>query len=499
VTIRFTGAYALLFTVLAFANRYDRWLELPPASIHQWRQADGAAIAWHYAQEPDFSNVRICNAFHTGDEHAVGELPLLYWLSGLIAHNRGYPAQPLRWIGLLLLFLGGWAFGWVLLRRTRHPAVAALGAGLLLSSPVLAYYGPGFLPDAPAFCCILLMSACLVRAGERQSVAWLGAAALAAALAILLKLSMALVPLALALTWALGKSTRQWPGASFWGGCRPFFAIAGTVLCVVAGRGWISWYNGLHHAFYFLASTRPVWRYDLPFIGKTTVLAAKMALPVFASAGLYVAVLGSLWLAWKQRKQASFADRNILAFTGLGCAAYILLWFRMFREHDYYLICLLAVPALLLLHGICLARTRFSEKRLIIALGVCWLLGLWHSHHILSKRLYLAFHPETSQNLPPAAFLPSDALAEAGIPVASRVLCPQDPSPNIALLALRRHGWSGYNFSDRVNADTLLKYQTHFGLTHLALRDTAFYSPLYRAFFPERVFAGAGWYVYGRK
>ncbi len=498
LTFRYTCGYALLFGLMACINRYAVWLGLPPVSIHQWRQADGAAIAWHYAQRPDFSEIMICNLFQTGDAHAVGELPLLYWMAGLIAHYAGGPAYPLRWIGLLLLVAGGWAFGWAVLQLTKRPAVAALGASLLLTSPILAYYGPSFLPDAPAFCCILAMIACLFRAEQRQSKGWLFVASLLAALAILLKLSMAIVPLALAITWGLGKWRRQWPPNSLWGSRWPPVALAGVASIVLGFRWWIAEYNALHHATYFLASTRPIWHYDWPFIRETMLMVGRTGLPVYASAGLYMVGLGSLWLSVKHWKTTPFAIRTIFVFAVLGSAAYFLLWFRMFREHDYYAICLLAIPVLLLLNGARLVALRLAEKHTIYALGLCLLLGMWHNQYVLSKRLHLAFHPASSLNLPPDAFLSPNRLTEAGIPESAKVLCPQDPSPNIALLALQRHGWTAYNFGDRITADTLRKYHVNFGLSHLALRDTALYSPMYRQFFPIKIFDGGGWYLYRR-
>lgn len=496
MTFRYTCGYALLFGLTALLSHYNTWLTLPPASIHQWRQADGAAIAWHYAQNPVIQEVRICNLFYTGDDHAAGEFPVLYWFSGLVSHYFGYPAYPLRWTGLLLLFAGGWAFGWMMLQLTRRPAIAAPGAGLLLTSPILTYYGPCFLPDAPAFCFVLMMAACLLQADRRQSGAWLCAAAAGAALAILLKLSMAIAPLALGITWVLGKRQRRWPPRTLWNSPWPIIALAGTAVTVSAFRWWIAQYNAAHHAAYFLASIRPVWNYDMPFIRETIAMIGRSGLPAYASAGLYLACAAALFITLKYWKSTLFAYRKSIVFTAFGSAAYVLLWFRMLREHDYYVICLLIVPAMLLLNGLRLALSRYAEKNILYALGFCWLLGAWHNHFILSKRLYLAFHPETSQNLPPDAFLPAGQLAEAGIPLSARVLCPQDPSPNIALLALQRSGWTAYNFGDRITVDTLYKYHTNFGLTHLALRDTAFYSPVYRRFFPFRVYAAGGWYLY---
>ena len=574
LTFRYTIFYTLLFGLTAVTSQYPRWLSLPPVSVHQWRQADGASLAWHYARQPAFSEAQISNLFYTGDAHALGEFPLLYWLAGLISHHWGYPAYPLRWIGLLLLFAGGWAFGRVLLHVSKHPAMAALGAGLLLSSPVLSYYGPNFLPDAPAFCCILLMLAALFRVDRRQSAMWLMITALFAALAILLKLSMAILPMALALAWVAGMWRRlfrpdretsppasiainlrvegspcvstpppspppegrgAWSRFTFsipnWdrlvkcgraplpcgggdgggvdtqGGsskAKPWqywllLAIITATCAVLAGRWWIDHYNTLHQARYFLTATRPIWNYDWPFIREVLAGLGRFGLPAFLSAGLYPAFLGSLVLTVKYWKQTPAFLRQTLVLTALGSLAYALLWFRMLREHDYYLICLLAGPVLLLANGIRLAATLFTEKEMIAVLGICWLLGAGHNHYLLSKRLHLAFHPQSSHNLPPDAFLTPEHLVEYGISHEARFLCPQDPSPNIALFALKRQGWTAYNFGDRITADTLYKYQTHCGLTHLALRDTADYSPLYRQFFPGRAGAIQGWHLYARR
>lgn len=486
---RYTFGYALVFCCLACLHRYDQWLGLPPAAIHQWRQADGAAIAWHYAQNPDFAAIRVCNLFFSGDPHAAGELPLLYWLSGLISRHFDWPDHPLRWIGLMLLFGGGWAFGWMALQLSKRAVVAALIAGLLLTSPILAYYGPNFLPDAPAFCFILMMLACLYRADQQKSARWLGAAACCAFLAASLKISASIAPLALGMAWGLGRSWRAAPLAGV--------ALAGWAVSILLFYCWLTTFNDLHHAIYFLAQTRPVWNYDAGFIRETLLLIGKAGLPVYASAGLYLASGASLFLALKHWKLISFFEKNLIRFSAFGGLAYFLLWFRMFREHDYYALCLLILPAIWLLAGLRLALQRYREKHVLVGLSLCLVLGAAHSHLMLSKRLRLAFNPATSLNLPPDAFLAEGELELHGIPETALILCPQDPSPNIALYALRRYGWTAWNFGDRITADTLQQYRARFGLSHLALRDTGLYLPLYRQFFPLKISQIKGWHLYG--
>jgi hypothetical protein len=114
----------------------------------------------------------------------------------------------------------------------------------------------------------------------------------------------------------------------------------------------------------------------------------------------------------------------------------------------------------------------------------------------MSRRLHRAFHPDTLQNLAPDAFF--SASEPSPIPLSAKVLCPHDPSPNIALFALKRQGWTAYNFGDRITADTLQKYQALFGMSHLALRDTAGYSALYQAYFPNKTGRARGWYFYAK-
>ncbi|MCB0544369.1 MAG: glycosyltransferase family 39 protein, partial [Saprospiraceae bacterium] len=493
---RYTVAYVLVFCCMAWVNGYDQWLGLPPVGIHQWRQADGAAIAWHYSQNPSFSEIRVCNLFSSGDGHAAGEFPLLYWLSGLTTRYFNYPVFPLRWIGLLLQFAGVWAFGWTVLQVSQRPLIAVLISGLLLTSPIFAYYGPCFLPDAPAFCLILMTLACLYRARQRRSLRWLWAAVFCASLAVSLKISMAIAPLAIAIAWGAGRwKGRERPDAT-WSRAQVAAALAGWTVLVLSCYGWLSDYNARHHAIYFLATTRPVWNYDASFILETFGMIGRRGLPAYASVGLYLACAGSLRLIFKNRKTISFFEKNLIGWSALGGVAYFLLWFRMFREHDYYALSLMVLPAIWLIAGVRLARSLYREKTLVYALGLCLVAGAVHSHLILSKRLHQAFYPETDLNLPPDAFLEEGALEKLGIPGAARFLCPQDPSPNIALYALRRNGWTAWNFGDRITADTLQKYRTKFDLTHLALRDTALYSPLYEQFFPLKISQIKGWHLY---
>jgi hypothetical protein len=377
---------------------------------------------------------------------------------------------------------------------TKQPWVAALGAGLLMSSPMLAYYGPGFMPDAPAFSLILLMGACLMRADQTQKVIWLWAAALCAMLAMMLKISLAILPLALSASWFWG----NWKGSTLWNSRQPALATAAAFVAVALCRWWISDYNAARQAHYFFADIRPIWWYNWAAIKEILHGIVGFGMPAYASAGLYLAVFGSLWFWVKNWRSTPFIWHRSILLVEIGCFLYLLLWFRMLREHDYYAICLMVLPALILLQGIGLAIKQLGEKTVVRALAICWLLGLWHCHYVLDKRLQLAFHPANTLTIPPDAFLTNGELSKVGIPQTARYLCPEDPSPNIALSALQRHGWTNYNFGNQITLDTLQHYANPYGLQFLALRDTTDYTPLYRQFFPVKQLTLRGWHIYQR-
>ena len=192
----------------------------------------------------------------------------------------------------------------------------------------------------------------------------------------------------------------------------------------------------------------------------------------------------------------AFIWQKTILFLAIASFSFLLIWFRMLREHDYYVICLLVFPALMLLLGIQQALRQFGERNILYALSFCWFMGVAHSHYLMSRRLQEAYFPRSTRNLPPQAFLHPNQLKEADIPDSARFLCPEDPSPNIALLALHRQGWSAYNFGNEIQNDTLQKYAGECGLSHLAIRDTMNYNPLYQDFFSVRLIEIGGWYIY---
>ncbi|MBL7825856.1 MAG: glycosyltransferase family 39 protein [Saprospiraceae bacterium] len=491
---RYTIRFVLVFFITAWVGGYHSWLQWPPAAIHQWRQADGASLSLQYAIQPNIWKPHVQNLFLSGNPQAVGELPVLYWLSGCYSRFFDTPAYPLRWIGLFFLFWGLWGFGWALLKQTNNPFLAALGAGVLMSSPVLSYYGPNFLPDAPGFCFLLMMISALYRAFERQSLAWLALATIFCTMAVLLKLSMAILPLALATTWCLGLNKHWWNGNRLLNSKFPIWAILGSAVLIMGFRIWISEYNRANEAFYFLTAVRPIWNYDLGFILETLVLWFQTAAPTFGSIGLYAVCGVSLWFLIRYWKSMHHKVKTVLWLSFLGSVAYWLLWFRMFREHDYYMICLLILPVLLIL---CLTEMA-APKMLLMLFAVAWILGLGHVGWVLKKRAALAVDPANSLTLPVGAFLSKEALTAAGIPDSVRLFCPEDPSPNVALFALKRQGITAYTLGFDPSLDSLVKYQEKLRIDFMALRDTTHYTPELRTCFPNLKTQLSGWYLYKR-
>jgi hypothetical protein len=290
MTTRYNLLFCLLFGAMCVVYRYDQWLTLPPAAIHQWRQADGYALSAHYARGAAFHAPMQYNLFTNGDNQTVGELPLLYWIAGTSIRCLGTSAYTLRWIGLAWMLAGAWVIGWVALRFTRKPVLAALLTALVHTAPILAYYGPGYLPDAPAFYLSILAGGSLFQAERQQRAGWLWIAGFFSALAIMIKISTVLLPGALFLAWLWGRMRGYWREHNIWGSWMPTVVACGVGAAVVACRWWITVYNDAHQAHYFLANIRPIWWYQLDAIRQILWGMICFGFPAYASAGLYLVV-----------------------------------------------------------------------------------------------------------------------------------------------------------------------------------------------------------------
>lgn len=137
----------------ALLAAYAAWaapsLRAPPHGWHAWREADTLIVGRNFCRE----GVPLWEPHvdARGDTPGVTgmEFPLLTYLHGLVLCRGGDQVLVARLTTLLATLLAAVAT-WGLARRTFGVGAAVLAAALVLSAPIVVYYGRSVLPDMPA-------------------------------------------------------------------------------------------------------------------------------------------------------------------------------------------------------------------------------------------------------------------------------------------------------------------------------------------------------------
>lgn len=354
--------FVVVVVVLAWQYDYPHVQTFGPASLHSWRQADGAAMTLRYHLDPDaaFFHPRTFFLANGNDGEAVAEFPLLYYLGGKLYDLFGPRDALLRWLHFLVFISGLYAFGRVLLGVLDQVFYALLAPLLLFTSPLLAFYGFAFLPNPVAVGLVGWAWWAYYRWFRTRRVGWVYGSALCFTLAGLIKVTL-LVPFFAGVGVWLLHFLRTDLRAYF---PKPKHVLAATALVVLSCAAWFSWvqfYNELHRSPLFLANIAPVWKMSAADIDYTWNY-------------IYDYNHKRYWLVWTQRlflvllvvnlvfsKQLPRWFNALLWLTFLGSLAYVLLFFRQFLVHSYYLIDL-APLVLLTLGGAAYLLTHYAPR-----------------------------------------------------------------------------------------------------------------------------------------
>lgn len=351
-------ATAFLGGLLAILWAYDYrpLASLGPISLHQWRQADGASLARSYHDhgmrflEPQVHNVA------GGDHHAVGEFPALYYAVACLYRVFGVHDAIFRWFNFAILVVGLFLYSRALLRWVDDLwlALALAPPLLLLSSPLLAFYGFNFLPNTTAFALILIAGYAYVRFVETQRLVWFYFACAIACLAGLLKVP-ALVPF-VALV-AAGGSLQLLSRREAWVGQVPRWPhlFAAAIAVLGANAAWILWarsYNEQHGSRLFLLGTKPLWEMSRKQFGNNLAFLLTDQRHMYFDLETLLALVLLIGVLLVLARRLPRFVASLFVFTLLGSAAYLVLFFGQLRVHEYYLIDVMPLVALLLALGV---------------------------------------------------------------------------------------------------------------------------------------------------
>lgn len=345
------GAWWIIgFILLCSAYEYGHILHLRPLPHHLWRQSTCLSLATEYYGgewnlfQPGVQSL-IADQMTTGK--SAGEFPLLYYIVGLVWKLTGPNEFVYRALMLAIHAWGTWALCRLVWRLTGDRFWSIFISLFFFTVPAVVYFAIGFLTDVPALDLILVGCLAYLRYYESGSNKHLAIGTSAFALGMLLKLTAAMLPIAIAgvCVAALARpSWFAWPSIMRQ-------RIRRVVTTIVFGLGlsaiWVGYtyyYNNLHGAEYSYQGTWALWELTPEDARKAWAFARTIMVHQFFSFPAYaLLLLSALYLVCHIRT----LPRSIILFlvsTITGVILYVLLWFIALDNHDYYFIEPLVLP-----------------------------------------------------------------------------------------------------------------------------------------------------------
>jgi hypothetical protein len=334
---------------------YSKILFLRPQSIHQWAQCDRGSVAVNYLHNGfDFFHPQTHN-ISNGTGITGLEFPILNYTAAIGYFIFGYHEYIYRLIIFLLLLYGLIMAFQISDRNIPNKILSPLPVILLASSPVLAYYGITFLPDAASLGLSLAAWNIFLKYLDNNSKKIPVSLILLCTVASLIKISSLINPFIMA--WYLLINNR---GDGYYKRIKQVIPFCAIVIALIGWYAYASWLNTNYQAKIFMLEIRPVssleefktiwneivslwlWRFYPPVYFITLTTASIVAIFFYNS-----------------------DDKKLLQITLLLYASslfFFLLMFTQFRIHDYYIIPLM--PAFFF-HWILISRI-FAKKRNII-------------------------------------------------------------------------------------------------------------------------------------
>lgn len=423
---------------------YQTILFLRPQSLHFIRQTDCLSfVSTYYNMGMDFFEPRMLSLRST-DGKAIGEFPILYYLTALFYKVFGEQESILRLINILIVSTGLF-FLFKLLKKIFSDTFYALTfTFLFFTSTILIYYTNNYLPDAPAFGITLIawyyFYVSLVE--ERETKYYLLAISLFT-LASLIKITFGLNLVAAILSFSIIKIFSEKQPLNQ---VNRSVIIATTVslLVIVSWYIFVLAYNDYNNTKYFLTHIKPIWSLsseerflvlDYIYMYWFTKYYYESTLHVF----LILTIIGYIFSKYSNKYLLVIATSTLL-----GSIVYFVLFYAQFKSHDYYFIALLPAIIFVVTNSFNTLRIRFPKifKTVIIkfALLILFVLSLVYAKDKLAHRYEIAY--DLYSNIGKQLDKADGYIDDMGILDNATFIVVGDKTPNGSLYFLNRRGWT---------------------------------------------------------
>jgi hypothetical protein len=347
----FTLAVFLVSLHLLFTSvGVYKFIHSRPTSIHASAQTQRASIALnYYRNDMNFFEPRI-QRYIDGPGITGVEFPIIYYTAAICYKMFGFDEIFMRLIDLIIVVIGLFMFYRLTLIFIKNSFLAILLVGSAAISPVLLFYSPNFLPDAPSMA-LALMSWYFffryIKSENEKYMNWFVAFAVFGALIKAIAILNFMVVVALIILDRLGYFRSSEYGMLFKHKLRTIIKIsvgAALVFC---------WYYYAHYITIKYDNQtfalKPIMVDNWEALKKVWIDTRNYWGPQYYSYETYVLMMISVAVIIVAYK---LVDRLLLSITILyllGSCFYIFFFTNQFRDHDYYIIAILPLVFFLFL------------------------------------------------------------------------------------------------------------------------------------------------------
>lgn len=485
----------LLFTI-SLLYGYPKILTNRPSSIHQWRQSDCLSITMNYYMEGrNFFEPAIHWVGDGKDGKTVSDFPIIYYSVAKLWSIFGYHEFIFRLVNLLIVFSGLFCLYKLIEGLLSDVFWATIITLSLFTSPILVYYSNNFLADAPAFGLALIGCFFFWKGYAKQEKLWYYSSFLFFLLAGLIKVSslisfIAIFTIHIYLVFFY-KKEKWW--FFKWYNLMPYVITLSIVVC------WLKYavyYNQKNMSGIFLTNIYPIWDLGIPEIKRIWQCLCNDLIPAYFNKWtLYFVLLlfvGVLTFYRKVNRYLLFI--TVLVF--LGVLTYLVLFYRAFTVHDYYLtnlLIFLPLPAITILEMVKRNYGQVFQMRSIKILAVCALAFLVYKTAVINRMKYsitdsivktnfviskgytnqwVWFHWNYENHFKAYETI-TPYLRQIGLKRTDRVLSLSDESINISLYLMDQKGFTAFGYGE-MPFDQRMKLYKRNGVEFLIIDTSAY-------------------------
>lgn len=467
------GIIGILFFVYGFNNI----LFMRPQGIHQWRQCDCLSFALNYFHnDATFFHPAIQYLGKDGTGKTASGFPIIYFIVAKLWKLTGYHEFSYRILILLITFTGLATLTKTVEAILKDSFMAIFVSMILFSSTIFVYYANNFLMNVPSLSLALIAMYFFYRFYQSGKEKNLYFSMLFFLIAGLLKVPALMAFVAIMVVFAMERIFKLKFGSDgflFKHSERQIIPLLMVILFVAAWYIYAAHYNEKYNSGIFLIGILPIWKINGEHILQIIHYVRVLWINSYQSVLMQeISILFLLALIFNYKK----GNRFLQAFTYLltaGFLIFIVLFFQVFDNHDYYLINqLILMVSIFIAFFYFLKQHKINVFRSVVFRFMLFILMIYNVK-ICAKNIHDRYHVQwENQHLTTTISLEhiTPYLRSLGINRTDPMLVEKDPSFNISLYLMDQKGYTtfGGQFTDSID----IRKAINLGLKYLLVTDS---------------------------